>query len=334
MSPRSHVVAIVSLVAVGAAGLAVGGALLQGGRVSGDAHGQTEGATNRRETAPPALELAVLSRDDPEARALRAGERLYESGKTEQARRRFQALLAADPRSVEAAVGAAIAAWPDGTVERLRAIVARNPESAVARLNLGLALVAGGDLVGARREWRVAERAEPDSPAALKAEDLANPETPPGRPRFILADRLPSRLARLPAGKQVRALRRLAEVGGGAEAWLVYASALEQVGRRLSARRAYDRAAELAPASVEALTAAAVARFDKDDPAKAFARLGPLAARHPRAAVVRLHLALLLLWLPNLEEAREQLTLAAKAEPGSYYAREARRILASLAGVE
>jgi hypothetical protein len=111
VSPRTRVVALVALAAVAAAGTAVGGALLQeraGRGADGEAHGQT--ATTSRRGEPPALELAVIDRDDPEARALRAAERLYEEGRTREARRRFEALLRRNPGSVEAAVGAAMSA--------------------------------------------------------------------------------------------------------------------------------------------------------------------------------------------------------------------------------
>ncbi len=76
--------------------------------------------------------------------------------------------------------------------------------------------------------------------------------------------------------------------------------------------------------------AAAVARFDKAAPAGAFSRLGPLSRRFPRAATVRFHLGLLLLWSGELKEARRQLRLARTVEPGSASAREAKRYLDEL----
>ena len=65
---------------------------------------------------------------------------------------------------------------------------------------------------------------------------------------------------------------------------------------------------------------------------KAFSRLGPLTGVFPRAAVVRFHLGLLLLWSGRRQKAVEQLRLAAAEEPGSPYAQDARRLLARLAG--
>ncbi|MBA2536826.1 MAG: tetratricopeptide repeat protein [Actinobacteria bacterium] len=333
MSARARVIAIVSAAAVAAAGVAVGGALVQGRSTGGEVHGQTATTTGDEEREPPALELALTDRDDREARALRTAERLYETGRVEEAKERFDALLAANPNSTEAAIGAAVTAWPSGTVERLEALTRETPESAGAHLNLGLALVAGGALEEARREWREAERVDPDSPAALRADDLLHPGMPPGRPQFTFAANPPRGFSDLSYGQQLALLERRAE-SGGVEAWLVYGSMLERRGRTLSARRAYDRAASLAPESVEARTAAAVIRFDKDDPSTAFSRLGPLAADHPRAAIVRFHLGFALLWLPDVAAARKQLRLAVQAEPGSFYARESRRILVTLADVE
>jgi tetratricopeptide (TPR) repeat protein len=327
VSPRSRSQALVGLVAVAAAGVAVGGALVQGGETSGEIHGRT--ATEELRVEPPALELALADRDDEEARALRAAEQLYEEGESEAARARFEAALAANPSSTEAAVGAAVAAWPEDTVSRLRDLVDRTPGSAVARLNLGLALFAEGDSDGAARQWREAERRDPDSPAALRAEDLLNADSPPGRPALVLS-RVPPGLAGVPVARRLGELRRRAERAAEAGDWILLASALEQVGRRISARAAYDRALALAPRSLEARVGAAVSRFDKDEPTEAFSRLGPLSRSEPRSALVRFHLGLLLLWLPDPDEARRQLRQARDLDPDGFYGRQAARVLASL----
>jgi tetratricopeptide (TPR) repeat protein len=327
------VIVIVSAAAVAAAGVAVGGALVQGSSTGGEVHGQTATTTADEKPEPPALELALSDRDDREAGALRVAERLYETGRPDEARRRFEALLAANPDSIEAAVGAAITAWPTGTVERLEALVRATPASATAHLNLGLALVAGGELEEARREWHEAERVDPDSPVALRADDLLHPEMPPGRPQFVLSAKPPQGFGDLSYREQLALLERRAE-SGGVQGWLVYGNVLERRGRTLAARRAYERALALEPESIEAQTAAAVIRFDKDDPSAVFSLLGPIASAHPRAAIVRFHLGFALLWLPDVRAARKQLRLAAEADPGSFYAREARRILVSLADIE
>ena len=156
---------------------------------------------------------------------------------------------------------------------------------------------------------------------------------PTRRPRFVFGGRLPRGLARLEPQARLARLERRAR-SGAARDWLLYGVALESVGRRVSAQAAYDRAVGLAPRAVEPRVAAAVSRFDKDRPAVAFSRLGPLAREHGRAAAVRFHLGLLLLWLPNVDEARRQLGVAEAADPGGFYGRESARLLARLEGVE
>jgi hypothetical protein len=99
----------------------------------------------------------------------------------------------------------------------------------------------------------------------------------------------------------------------------------------VSARRQFAAAAELAPRDPEALVADAVGRFDKDRPQEAFSRLGPLARRFPRAATVRFHLGLLLLWLGDVEGSQAQLRRAARLR--SPLAREAERLLSRLEDV-
>ena len=321
VAPRARVLGIVALAAAALAALAVGGAVIQGRgyETQGEAH---------RPTEPPPLELSVFGSGEA-AQALRAGERAYERGDAAEALARFASAARSRPRSIEAAVGAAIAAWPDGTTERLRDLAAEHPESGLVRLHLGLVLAAEGDDEGAADAWRDAERIDPDSPAALQAESLLHPEMPRGRPYFIPVARRDPTLDRLPVGERLETLRRRAR-SGGADAWIAYGAALQRVGRPISARVAFDRAAALAPRSVEARAAAAVARFDKDDPSAAFARLGPLARSNGRSPVVRFHLGYVLLWLRRVDEAKRQLALALETGPRTVHGREAKRLLAVL----
>lgn len=327
MSPRARVAAIVALIAVAAAGATVGGALVQGREAGGEVHGRTETGSDRAE--PPALELAAVSRDAT-ARALGRAERVYEEGNAASAAEQFEAILRREPDSVEAAVGAAVAAWPIETRERLEELVERHPDSAVARLNLGLVLFAEGEAEAAREEWREAERRDPDAPAALRAEDLLNADSPPGRPVFVAPIQIGDTFAAaLLSGDDApyRAARARA-AAGDPSGWLRIGVGFQQLGKRVSAEEAFDEAVRAAPGSLEARVAAAVARFDKDDPTASFSRLGPLAGRHPRSGLVRFHLGLMLLWLPNVEESRRQLRLARAA--GGFYGRQAARILARL----
>ena len=326
MSRRARVYLVVAAAAAATAAAVAAGAFLQGSDAQRRSGPATEPRAPRSE--PPGLELDILLRGDPQARQLRAAEVSYDRGDRAAARRRFEAVLRRNPDSVEAAVGAAIAAWPNGTVDALRRVVARHPDSGVARLHLGLALLASGDREGAEAEWREAERRDPDSPAALTAEDLLHPGMPPGRP-FFLPTRTARGLDRLPPARQLRALAARAKDGDAGD-WILYGAALQRAGRPLSARAAFDRALALAPDSVEAEAAAAVVRFDKDDPSQAFSRLGPLARANPRSPVVRFHLGLLLLWLREVEEARRQLGLARDAAPASPHAEAAASLLRRL----
>ncbi|MER3410002.1 MAG: hypothetical protein C4306_07865, partial [Thermoleophilia bacterium] len=173
----------------------------------------------------------------------------------------------------------------------------------------------------------------PDTLYAVRAADLLHPEDPvPGLPQFVPSFSPPAEIARLAPPEQLRQLARRAQ-NGGPQAKILYGLALQRLGRPLSARRELEAAAALAPGNAEAQTAAAVALFDKDRPQQAFARLGPLSRAFPKAATVRFHLGLLLLWLGRVEEARRQFRLAQAVEPGSPLAREAGRFLTQLRGV-
>jgi tetratricopeptide (TPR) repeat protein len=316
---KSRARVLVGLAAAAAAAVVVGVAVLQGG---GD-----EAPAATTEAAPPAppLELGLLARSDEEAEALREAERLVDEGDRAGGRARFEEILAESPDSVEAAVGAAIAAWPEGTVERLEALAAEYPSSGVARLHLGLALLASGDEEGARVAWQEAGRVEPDSPAALRAEDLLHPQFAPGHPPFVAPLGAPPGLDGLSPEEQLDELERQAAAGGIDER-LVYGIALQRVGRPVSARAAFESALEADPDSLAAEVAVAVGRFDKDDPSQAFSRLGPLADEDENG-VVRYHLGLALSWLGQVDEAIRQLEMARRADPEGFYGREAERLL-------
>jgi tetratricopeptide (TPR) repeat protein len=278
VNPRTRARLVVAVIAGAAAAVAVGAAIVQG-------------RADHDPGEPPPLELSASSP------ALRAAEAAFEQGDRRGARERFEAFLESDPSSLEAAVGLAIASWPGGTVERLLDLREEHPGSGLVRLHLGLAHFAQGDREEAEREWAEAERRDPDTPSALRAEDLLHPGMAPGRPFFFPAS------------------DRLAE-----------GVALQRAGRPVSALRAFERVLATDPDSLEAKVAVAVARFDKDDPVQAFSTLGPLASEHPDAEIVRYHLGLLLLWIRALDEAEEQLSRAGQGD-GSY-ARLAQDLLA------
>jgi tetratricopeptide (TPR) repeat protein len=281
---------------------------------------------------PPPLELSVLLGDDSEAQALRAAERSYDSGRTDDARAQFAALLRDHPESLEAAVGAAVSAWPDGTLERLRELEASHPDSALVHLHLGLALYAEGQQDEAAAEWRQAVEVEPDSQSAVRAGDVLHPDMAPGLPSFFTTLEPPPGLTGKSPQEQLDELEAAAR-GGGADQWILYGTALQRVGEPISARAAFDRALELAPDRLDAKVAAAVGRFDKDDPSAAFSRLGPLARDNPDSALVRFHLGVLLLWIRDVQDARAQLEKAAATMPVSLYSREAKSLLSRLEGI-
>jgi tetratricopeptide (TPR) repeat protein len=200
----------------------------------------------------------------------------------------------------------ALAAWPAGTVRRLRVLAERYPGSALVRYELGLALALSGLNDDAISAWRAAERVQPDSPSAVRAQDLRFRDTPPGLPPFVPA---------------------FADASSPAQRHLLRGAAFQQALRPISAEREFARAAGLAPNDPEALTAAAVGLYDKDRPALAFSRLGPLARRFPRAQTVRFHLGLLLIYFRDLPRARHELQLAVADGPRTRLGKRAQQLL-------
>jgi tetratricopeptide (TPR) repeat protein len=199
-----------------------------------------------------------------------------------------------------------------GSASRLRALADEHPASAFVRLNLGLALFWQRDDAGAVAAWKQAKRVQPDTPSAVRAGDLLHPKSPPGLPQFQ-----PSfERAVTPAERRlIRGIR------------------LQQSDRPVSAEREFQAAAALAPDDPDAQVAAAVGLYDKDRPSAAFARLGPLVRRFPRAQTVRFHLGLLSIWLGAFAQARRELALAVADDPKSEFAREARVLVKRLGSV-
>lgn len=330
MSSRRRLQLIVAIVAVAAAG--VSAAVAWSGRPAAPAERAPAGP---RAGVPP-LQLDLLLDDQGLAASVQAAEDAYndtsapEATRLREARRAFGAILAEHPGFVPAQVGAAMAAWPDGTLPKLRELAASHPDSGDVQLHLGLALLWKRQDAAAQAAWRRAEQVAPDSISAVRAEGLLHPEMAPGRPFFVSGQTFRRELEQLPPLEQLAELKRRAERQGTAAAWLLYGSRLQQVGRVVSAGEAFSRAAELAPDDPVALTADAVGRFTKDNPSATFSRLGPLGKRFPGSAVVRFHLGLCLLWLREVGQARTELEQAIDAEPGSVWASQARELLAAL----
>ncbi len=319
MSARARVVTVTALVAAVAAGFVVAVAARSGGEPPPQAQ------PRQRVGAPPlALDLGL--RTDAEARALRNAASLYGAGKRVQA-----AAIFSRYHSVEAQVGETVSRWPRGTVSGLSRLAALYPKSALVELELGLALYWIGG-AGATDAWRQASVLQPDTSYALAASNLLYPQYAKNLPGFVPSEmRLLAGLGDKPPREQLDVVRRWAArgvEGNRALGHLLYGVALQRLDHPLSARREFDRAAELAPDNVEALVASAVGRFDKADPSAAFSRLGPLARRFPTSATVRFHLGLLLIWIGSVRQAKTELQLATTVEPGSPLVAGARTYLA------
>ena len=312
-----RIVALVGALALVAATAVVGIAVLGGD--DGNAR------TLQPRSGHPPLSLDLGVRTDAEAQALRRAATLYGQKQYAAAGRIF-----ARHRSVEARIGEAFSRWPDGSLADLERLGGAYPGKGVVQLNLGLARfwAARGDAAAAWR--RVVER-DPDTPYAITAGTLLHPDFARGVPIFVPAEPFPPEVSRLSPPKQLTTLRVRAR-RSTADA-LRYGVALQRLGHAVSAERIYARAARQAPNDAEAQTAAAVGRFSKDDPSRAFSRLGPLTRRFPRQPTVRFHLGLLLLWSGQVDEARRQLRLARAADPSSPMAREAQRLLTGIAHV-
>jgi tetratricopeptide (TPR) repeat protein len=323
VSARARTYATVAAAAVAAAGLVVTTVAFTRTSVGGASspHSQTTSSATGR---APALVLDLGLRTDAEAQALRRANALYERGARARAARIF-----ARYESVPAQVGLALARWPNGSVPALERLASAHPESALVLLHLGLARLAGGQESVARVAWRQALARDPDTASALEAESLLNTQMAPGRPPFVPSFAPPASVSRLAGRRQLDALRRDAR-RGGVRARLLYGSALQRLGRSVSAERELAAAARSAPGNREAQVAAAVGRFTKADPAAAFSRLGPLARRFPRSQSVRFHLGELLLWIRQVRQAKVELRISVRVSPKTALGRTAKQFLVQL----
>jgi tetratricopeptide (TPR) repeat protein len=320
MSARTRVLAVVALAAAATVTGVVGVTLLQ---TRGE-HTTAPGAVSAPRKGAPPLEFDFGVRNDGEARALARAANLYNAGHRAEA-----AAIFARYHSLEAQIGAAFASWPGHGLDDLKRIVSAHPDSALAELHLGWAYYWSGRNADAVTAWKRADAVQPDSPAAVDAETHLHPGMAPGLPYLVTPLSPPLSVTRLPAAQQLTALARGA-ARPDAKAKLLYGLALWNLRRPVSAEREFTAAAALAPHDPVAQTAAAVGAFSKDHPVTAFARLGPLTGVFPKAAVVRFHLGLLLIWTRQLKKGEQQLRLAIADNPKSIYAKQARALLADL----
>lgn len=318
VSQKVRVAVLVAAAALAAAGATVGVTLATRSHVA-----KPQSLKPRPGFPPLYLDLGV--RGDPAAQAIRSASALYARGRHADALRIFDRYP-----DVEAQVGAALATWPAGTIDRLRTLASAHPRSAVVRLNLGIADYWAGKGADALAAWREAVSVEPDSPAAVSADNFLHPDFAPSLPPFVPSFPAPPVLRDLPPGRQLEALAQRAR-GGGAHAKLLYGAALQRVGRPVSAEREFAAAARLAPDDPDAQVAAAVGLFSKAHPERAFGRLGPLTRRFPAAPTVRFHLGVMLLWMRQLKQARTELRKAVAEGPRTAPGLEAKRFLDSLA---
>jgi len=317
VSPRTRIWLLVAALALAAAGATVGATLL----TRTGSGGQTQAARTKQKGPPPLL-LDLGIRTDPEATALRRAEILYAHGRMKAA-----GVVFGRYGSLEAQEGAALADWPDGFA-RLGALAHATPRSSLAQLTLGVGLFWEGRLPEAQAAWRKAKAAQPDTAYAVRAGDLLHPRDAPGLPQFVPSFPAPGELSRLSPLEQFVFLRAHASTGG-AHAKLLYGVEFQNLGRPVSAEREFAAAAALAPRDPDAQVAAAVGLFDKDRPAVAFSKLGPLVRVFPKAVTVRFHLGLMLLWIGQLKAAKVQLERVVAAGPSPFLA-DAKLFLAKL----
>src|SRR5205085_10771253 len=110
--------------------------------------------------------------------------------------------------SLQAQIGSAFVRWPRGSLERVRALASRHPDSAVARLHLSLAEVWAGHDGQALAAWRATTRIDPDSPSAVQARDPLHPRFARGLPSFVPTFAPSPAILRLPAARQAPAPAR------------------------------------------------------------------------------------------------------------------------------
>ncbi|MEZ6197649.1 MAG: cytochrome c3 family protein [Planctomycetota bacterium] len=183
-----------------------------------------------------AAAAAALNARDPR-HALDLGLLRAESGRPDEAERVYRAMIARDPRSLEARVNLAdllraTGRDPEG-LAMLRATVADHPGSAAARHALGLALSRAGDDEGARRELAEAAAAEPETPRYAYVLGVA----------LVAADRAEEGLEVLEAAR-----RRHPD---DADLLFALAGYLAERGERDAARRHLERLRRLRPADPE-----------------------------------------------------------------------------------
>jgi tetratricopeptide (TPR) repeat protein len=319
---KRRVALLVASAAATAAVLVVGVTVFQ---TRGE-HTTVPGAVTKARSGPPPLQLEFSLAESPEPRALARAEALLDKDRqAEQAAAIFRRY-----HSLEARLGALFAGWqgPE-SLPAVKSLVAAHPHEPAALLNLGWANYQAGRNADAVAAWRRAASEFPDSPYGVDAEDALHPSTIPGLPIVITGLTPPGSIGSLPPVQQLAALKRAA-AKNDPRAKIEYGAALWGLKRPLSAERQFAAAEELAPHDPLARTLAAVGRFSKASPVRAFGQLGPLTGVFPHSAAVQFHLGVLLLWVGERAKAARHLSAAVTDGPHSPYAKPARALLTSL----
>ena len=197
-------------------------------------------------------------------------------------------------------IRAAFESWPDGSIDTMQRLGREYPNDPQVQLYRGIALIWAGYPGESGPVLRTAKRAGRDTIWEIRADDLLHPQYFTGYPLYE------------PVGPDPL-LRR--------------GSQLQAQGHQHSAARVFQQAATRSPNDPEALVAAAVARFDKEDPSASFSRLGPLTRRFPESQAVRFYLGLMLAWVGEGDEAVEQFRAAVELGPGTERGRAAASFL-------
>jgi tetratricopeptide (TPR) repeat protein len=194
--------------------------------------------------------------------------------------------------------------WPKGSLATMSGLQQRYPRDPIVQFYAGLAYAWSGHDGDAETALEQAKKLGSDTPIEVSADSLLHPQDFTGDPPFQLS--------------------------GHAGALLRRGAVLQHAGHRHSAERLFQRAAKLEPHNPEALAAAAFGRFDKDDPAAAFSRLGPLAKRFPGSQSVRFNLGLLLAWIGQGDAALTEFRRTEALGPATLLGRDAARFVSAL----
>jgi tetratricopeptide (TPR) repeat protein len=202
------------------------------------------------------------------------------------------------------------AAFGKGVVEAARVLeplTQEHPGDPVVQFNYATALYCAGFPVEAEDAYRKAKKAGRNTWYQVEADVLLHPQYfqkgPFGYPTFTYF---------------------------GKEPLLVQGQIQQRAFHPASAEALYARAARLHPRDADAQVAAAVGRFDMDDLAASFSRLGPLVKRFPHSQTVRFHLGLLLTWTGQAKLAVTEFRAARALGPATVLGRDANAFLKRL----